>query len=344
MNIDRWNLKPSDHPERVSKAVILAAGVGSRLRPFTDKLPKCLVQIAGVPILDNTLAHLAALETEEIVIVVGHHKEVIIGRFGSSYLGMSMTYIVSDNYEKTNNIYSLWLARDHLTQDVLLLEADIFFERAVLERLLSQGGSNLAIVSRHESWMSGTVVSVDARGRIQATIDVQNQEDDFDYTKYFKTANIYLFRQDFLNRYFLPQLEAYITSKDYDEYYESILITLGHRGKNSLVAVDCDDLKWYEIDDESDRLAAEYLFSSGEERYEHVQSQHGDIGASGLSITPTCTIPTTRRKRCSHSLRTTCASWCSTILSRAGGYRAAGWYFDRATFRLAFWWGTGLRN
>ena len=282
MNTDRWNLKPSDHPERISKAVILAAGVGNRLRPFTDKLPKCLVQIAGVPILDNTLAHLAALDTEEIVIVVGHHKEVIIGRFGSSYLGMSMTYIVSDNYEKTNNIYSLWLARDHLTQDVLLLEADIFFERSVLERLLSQGGGNLAIVSRHESWMSGTVVSVDARGRIQATIDAQNQEDGFDYTKYFKTANIYLFRQDFLNRYFLPQLEAYITSRDYDEYYESILITLGHRGKNNLVAVDCDDLKWYEIDDESDRLAAEYLFSSGEERYDHVQSQHGGYWRFGF--------------------------------------------------------------
>ena len=146
-----------------------------------------------------------------------------------------------------------------------------------------QSGGNLAIVSRHQSWMSGTVVSVDALGRIQATIDSQNQEDGFDYAKFFKTANIYLFRQDFLNRYFLPQLEAYITSRDYDEYYESILITLGHRGKNNLVAVDCDDLKWYEIDDESDRLAAEYLFNSGEERYDHVQSQHGGYWRFGFA-------------------------------------------------------------
>ena len=282
MKVDRWNPTPNKHPEMIRKAVILAAGVGNRLRPFTNKLPKCLAQVAGVPILDNTLTHLASLGTEEIAIVVGHHKEVIIERFGSSYLGMSMTYVVSEEYEKTNNIYSLWLARGHLTQDVLLLEADIFFERAVLERLLSQSGGNLAIVSRHQSWMSGTVVSVDARGRIQATIDSQNQEDGFDYAKFFKTANIYLFRQDFLNRYFLPQLEAYITSRDYDEYYESILITLGHRGKNNLVAVDCDDLKWYEIDDESDRLAAEYLFSSGEERYDHIQGQHGGYWRFGF--------------------------------------------------------------
>ena len=282
MKVDRWNDAPGKSPESIRKAVILAAGVGDRLRPFTNKLPKCLVPVAGVPILDNTLAHLAALGTEDIAVVVGHHKEAIIERYGERHLGMSMNYVVSENYDKTNNIYSLWLARRHLTQDVLLLEADVFFEQAVLERLLLQGGGNLAIVSRHQSWMSGTVVSVDARGRIQATVDSQNQPDGFDYSKFFKTANIYLFRKDFLNRYFLPQLDAYITSRDYGEYYESILITLGHRGKNNLVAVDCDDLKWYEIDDESDRLAAEYLFGSAEERYDHVESQHGGYWRLGF--------------------------------------------------------------
>jgi len=268
--------------ERIRKAVILAAGVGDRLRPFTDTAPKSLVEVGGVPILDNTLANLAAVGTEEVAIVVGHHKDAIVERYGSSYLGMAMAYVVSEDYEKTNNIYSLWLARDHLAQDVLLLEADVFFERAVLERLLSQGSGNLAVVSRHESWMSGTVVSVDARGRVQATIVSEDQEQGFDYSKVFKTANIYLFRQSFLERYFLPQLEAYITSRDYNEYYESILITLGHRGKNSLIAVNCDDLKWYEIDDEIDRLAAEYLFGSPQQRYEHIQKQHGGYWRFGF--------------------------------------------------------------
>ena len=282
MTTDRLNHAPSGRPERIRKAVILAAGVGDRLRPFTDEFPKALAEVGGVPILDNSLSHLAAVGTEEITIVVGHHKEAIIERYGSSYLGMSMTYVVSEDYEKTNNIYSLWLARGHLAQDVLLLEADVFFERAVLERLLSQGSGNLAVVSRHQSWMSGTVVSVDASGRVQATIVAQNQERGFDYSKVFKTANIYLFRQDFLKRYFLPQLEAYITSKDYDEYYESILITLGHRGKNSLIAVNCDDLKWYEIDDESDRLAAQYLFGSPQERYENIKTQHGSYWRFGF--------------------------------------------------------------
>ncbi len=73
MKIDRWNLSPSGNPEKIRNAVILAAGVGDRLRPFTDKLPKCLAKVAGVPILDNALAHLAALGTEQVAIVVGHH-------------------------------------------------------------------------------------------------------------------------------------------------------------------------------------------------------------------------------------------------------------------------------
>jgi histidinol-phosphate/aromatic aminotransferase/cobyric acid decarboxylase-like protein/CTP:phosphocholine cytidylyltransferase-like protein len=279
---DRWNQTPTQRATPVRSAVILAAGVGDRLRPFTDTTPKCLVEVGGVPILDNTLTHLAALGTTHVALVVGHHKEIIIERYEHEHLGMSVEYVVSEDYAKTNNIFSLWLAREHLTQDVLLLEADVFFERAVLERLLSQGEGNFAIVSRHQSWMSGTVVSVDALGRVQATIDSQGQEEGFDYSKVYKTANIYLFRKDFLNRYFLPQLQAYITSRDYDEYYESILITLGHRGKNNLTAVDCDDLKWYEIDDESDRLTAEYLFVSAEQRYEHVKGQHGGYWRFGF--------------------------------------------------------------
>ena len=140
-------------PEPVRKAVILAAGVGNRLRPYTRKYPKCFVEVAGVSILENTLTHLAALGCEEVVIVIGHHKELIIEKFGAKFLEMSIVYVVAESYETTNNIYSLWLARSHLTEDVLLLEADVFFERAVLERLLSESSGNSAVVSQHQSWI-----------------------------------------------------------------------------------------------------------------------------------------------------------------------------------------------
>ena len=259
----------------VRKAVILAAGVGDRLQPFTQQFPKCLAPVNGVPILVNALTHLSDVGVSEVVIVVGHHKEKIYERIGDTFQAMKVSYIESESYASTNNIYSLWLARDHLVEDVLLLEADVCFERSLLDRMLSHERGSLAAVSRHQSWMSGTVVSINKSGNIQALMDARDQGPDFDYSKVFKTANIYLFRGDFLRRYFVPHLEAYIASGEIDEYYEVILHAMALRGKYNLRAVQCDDLRWYEIDDESDRLAAEYLFSTQEHRYELISGQHG---------------------------------------------------------------------
>ncbi len=267
----------------VRRAVILAAGIGDRLRPFTNTHPKCLVEVAGVPILENALLRLSEVGTEDVIIVVGHFADMIKDRFGTHFAGMTLTYVVSEDFRTTNNIYSLWLARSYLTEDVLLLEADVFFERAVLDRLLSSGPGNLAAVSQHQSWMSGTVVSLNEAGQIAALFDSHHQGADFDYSKVFKTANLYVFRGDFLRRFFVPHLDAYVASGDVDEYYESVLHTLGHRGKNQLNGVVCDDLKWFEIDDESDRLAAEYLFLSPAERYDHVSTQHGGYWRFGFT-------------------------------------------------------------
>lgn len=259
----------------VKKAILLAAGVGDRLQPFTQEFPKCLVPVNGVPIIVNALTHLSAVGVTEAVIVVGHHKEKLYERFGDSFEGMKVTYIESENFTTTNNIYSLWLARDYLDEDVFLLEADVFFEQSLLEKMLSHESGSLAAVSQHQPWMSGAVVSLSKSGNIQALMDAREQGPDFDYSKVFKTVNIYLFQKEFLRRYFLPHLEAYIASGDVNEYYEVILTAMAHRVDRQLGAVQCDDLRWYEIDDENDRLSAEYLFSTQERRYEMIADQHG---------------------------------------------------------------------
>ena len=259
----------------VKKAILLAAGVGNRLQPFTKEFPKCLAPVNGVPIIINALTHLSAVGVTEAVIVVGHHKEKLYERLGSTFKGMKITYIESKNFTSTNNIYSLWLARDHLDEDVFLLEADVFFDLPLLEKMLSHESGSLAAVSQHQPWMSGAVVSLSKSGNIQALMDAREQGPDFDYSKVFKTVNIYLFQKEFLRRYFLPHLDAYIASGDVNEYYEVILHAMAHRVDRQLGAVQCDGLRWYEIDDENDRLSAEYLFSTQERRYEIVAGQHG---------------------------------------------------------------------
>jgi len=267
----------------VRKAIILAAGIGSRLAPFTEHNPKCLAPINGVPILTNMLTHLSDSGVKETIIVVGHLKEKIYDMVGNSFNGMKIFYIESDRYTTTNNIYSLWLAREHLTEDVILLESDVFFEQLLLDRLLSNGNRCIAAVARHQSWMSGTVVSLDKDGNIQALLETRHQGPQFDYSKVFKTLNIYILRRDFLCNQFVPRLEAFVNAGDVNQYYETVFHATAYSQQHCMTALLCDDIKWFEIDDENDRLSAEYVFSSPEERYEIVAREHGGYWRYGFT-------------------------------------------------------------
>jgi len=266
----QWPRRP------VRKAVILAAGVGDRLRPLTDRLPKCLVPVNGVPILVNTLTHLADSGIKETVIVVGHLKEIILERIGNRFREMEITYVESERYATTNNIYSLWLAREYLDEDVLLLEADVYFERGLLDSLLRAGGENHAAVASYQPWMSGTVVRLDEHDNIEVMVGSRHQESDFDYSNTFKTVNIYRLGGRFLREHFLPCLEATIASGNVLDYYETVLNDICGRNGLTLAAVRCDDISWIEIDNQDDLTAANYMFASQEQRYEYISSLHGD--------------------------------------------------------------------
>ncbi len=267
----------------VRKAIILAAGKGSRMGAFTEHTPKCLTPINGVPIIINMLTHLADAGVEEAVIVVGYIKEKIYAEVGNSFNGMKISYIESDRYATTNNIYSLWLTREYLNEDIILLESDVFFERSLLDHLFATENRNVAAVARHQSWMSGTVVSLDKENNIQALLETRHQSLQFDYSKVFKTVNIYMFSREFLRDQFVPQLKSFINTGDVNQYYEAILHATTYIKPHSMTAVLCDDVKWFEIDDENDRLTAEYLFASPEERYETVAREYGGYWRYGFT-------------------------------------------------------------
>ena len=111
------------------QAIILAAGMGKRLGKYTKSNTKCMVEVNGKRLIDRTLTELSKIGVRRTVIVIGYYGKELKEYVGNSYNGMCIEYVVNNIYDKTNNIYSLFLAKDKLAEDdTLLLESDIIFE------------------------------------------------------------------------------------------------------------------------------------------------------------------------------------------------------------------------
>ena len=144
------------------QAVILAAGQGTRLRPFTNECPKPLVGVQGKPMLHYQLEALDGAGVRECVIVVGWCADLIREAIGARFGNVAISYVENEIYDRTNNIYSLWLARRSIVDDILLLEGDLVFEPALLLDLLDTPYDNVAVVDRYDSTMNGTVIQAAA--------------------------------------------------------------------------------------------------------------------------------------------------------------------------------------
>jgi len=263
-------------PKAVRRAVVLAAGRGSRLHALTGNAPKCLTEIGGEPILERTLNALASQGVTEAVVVIGYMGAMVRDRIGSRFGGIDVLYVDAPDYATTNNIRSLWDARDYLNQDLVLLEADVAFDAAVLGRLFAQSGSSAA-VAPYDPAFSGTVVLRDDAGTVTSFVLGAEQGPDFDTKDAFKTVNIYVLREQLLREQVLPRLSNVIATGGVNEYYETILrdCVADPMAKVELAAVDVSASRWSEIDDDRDLDAAEFLFLDRNAQFDRVQQLHG---------------------------------------------------------------------
>ena len=109
--------------------MVLVAGLGRRLGRASRDLPKPLTEVGGEPILARTLRTLAGAGVREVVLVTGHLAGMVRDRIGSGPAGVEVRYVHNPRYAETNNLYSLWCAREWLDRDVLLAEGDVAFGR-----------------------------------------------------------------------------------------------------------------------------------------------------------------------------------------------------------------------
>ena len=146
----------------VTQAVILAAGLGSRLGELTKDVAKCMIPVNGVTLIQRILIQLDELELSRIVLVVGYKADKLIKHISDLSIKTEVLFVYNDRYDKTNNIYSLYLARKYLCEmDTLLLESDLILGPHVLCGFLRESDPNLVLVAQYENWMYGTVVTLD---------------------------------------------------------------------------------------------------------------------------------------------------------------------------------------
>ncbi|MDH2347781.1 phosphocholine cytidylyltransferase family protein [Bradyrhizobium sp. SSUT77] len=245
------------------KAVILAAGVGSRLRPLTDLRPKPLVEVNGTPILHNALRNLKAVGVEEVTIVVGYRKDAIQYACGSHFGELRINYVESSVFDRTGSAYSLWLARDALLSgDCFLLEGDVFFEEDALHYLMISQASDVAAVAPFNELMEGSAVLLSDGGLITGFRMKQTAANLVaDGPRLFKTMNLLRFSATTLRATIVPALDDIIGSGATKAYTEELLANLVDRRGLKLTAARCDDLRWYEIDSIEDLLVAERIFT-----------------------------------------------------------------------------------
>ena len=257
------------------QAVILAAGMGKRLGEYTKYNTKCMVEVNGVTLIDRLLTQLSKYTLERVVIVVGYEGQKLMDYIGDRYGNLKIEYVNNPVYNKTNNIYSLYLAKDRLLEDdTLLIESDLIFEDRIFSLIMDNPYPNLALVARYRTWMDGTMVRIDSENNILNFVPKKAFNYD-DIESYYKTLNIYKFSRDFLKNKYLPFLEAYCTALGNNEYYEQVLRLICMLDNSELKALPIGNEKWYEIDDAQDLDIASTLFSGDSERLKLYMRRYG---------------------------------------------------------------------
>lgn len=257
------------------QAMILAAGMGSRLGKYTYDQTKCMVRVNGKRLIEHALNALLKVGIKRTIIVVGYKGDKVKSFLGSNYYGMEIIYVDNDIYDQTNNIYSLWLAKNYLVEDdTLLLESDVIFEEKILEDIINKPNPNLVVVAPFESWMDGTVTLLDEADNILNFLPKKSFKWD-SIEHYYKTVNIYKFSREFSRNTYEPFLEAYINVVGKNEYYEQVLRVITYLDNINLKAHRLEQEKWYEIDDIQDLDIAGVLFSEENNTLELYQKRYG---------------------------------------------------------------------
>lgn len=258
------------------QAIILAAGMGKRLKDLTKDNTKCMVEVNGISLIERLLRQLEPYNLSKIIIVIGYKGNKLQEYVTSLGIKTPIIFVNNSIYDKTNNIYSLYLARLYLCEeDTLLFESDLIVEDSVIKQLVEDPRETLALVDKYESWMDGTCVKISENDDIIEF--VPGKKFRFEEIKsYYKTVNIYKFSKHFSVTHYVPFLKAYSSALGNNEYYEQVLKVITMLDDPEIKAKRLNGELWYEIDDIQDLDIASSMFLNNEEaKVMALQSRYG---------------------------------------------------------------------
>jgi len=239
----------------IRQAVLLAAGRGSRLDPFTAELPKCLVRVGEQSILVRLLEELESFGIEKVILVHGYKGDLIMEAIGPLWKSMNIEYVENNAWSQSNNMYSLFLASPHIDGDFLLCESDILLEPGGLKGLEQ---ANKAAVSPFTVGMSGSSLLTDQNGKVVSMKVSSNHDHSPDLP--FKTVNIYSLDYNSYRSSILPIMKTQVQEGDLNVFYELAIAKAIDKNRLCLQAIDFSQRQWIEVDSPDDLEKARLMF------------------------------------------------------------------------------------
>ncbi len=245
------------------KAVILAAGFGSRLLPYTVDMPKCLVEVNQIPILINMLEALNMQNIEEAIIVVGYKSDQILKLIGKKYKNLNVSYVYNEIFANTNTSYSLLIAIENLklNDSLVILEGDVFFEHNLFTGLLKSSEENVTVVEKYNPSLDGSFVTINDQSVVTDWIHKTRRTDIFDINESYKTVNIHKFDHNFIQDTLLQYLKNWVKNTNGNVPIEYVLQDIVLNSKEKILSLPTNGLKWFEIDTSEDLKLAQQIFA-----------------------------------------------------------------------------------
>ena len=235
------------------KALILNSGVGKRLNPLTNKTPKCLTKLNGKTILGHEVENILHYGINDFIITVGPYEEKIKKFMAENFPEANMTYVKNPNYKSTNAIYSLWLTRHLIDDDILTMHGDMVFDRNLLGNLLNDKSTNCVLVNNKidppEKDFKGKIENGIVT-KISVNLSVENN---------FFLAPIYKFSKDSFNIW-LTEIDKFVKDGNVKVYGEEAFNKIYDKIK--LHPVYFSDEFCMEIDDLNDLEIARRFFKN----------------------------------------------------------------------------------